>query len=308
MKQQMSLLDGWMVGAGNKQDGFLDKVNALLDFAPLEGVLAKLERGTQGRPPHSAMLMFRLCLLQMFYNLSDPEVETQAADRLSFRKFLGLSLTDKVPDETSLVRFRQKLAAEGIDQELFGLVNGQLEQQGFIVKRATLIDATLVRAATANKAPGAKPLDPDASYTKKAGTYLYGYKVHLAVDADHTLIRKVALSTAKVHESNLADEMIPPDESLVLADKAYDSMARRARLGKRYAIMRQSYRYKKVTAADEAINRLIKPIRARIEKVFGYWKHWMGYTRVRYRGLRANLVELHLRAIAYNLLRVSNLG
>lgn len=94
-------------------------------------------------------------------------METQTADRLSFRKFLALSLADKVPDETSLVRFRQKLAAKGIDQVLFDLVNHQLEQKGYIVKQATVIDATLVRAATGKKAPEAKAIDPDASYAKK---------------------------------------------------------------------------------------------------------------------------------------------
>lgn len=308
MKTQLGLLDGWMVGAGNKQDGFLEQVSALLDFAGLEAALAPLAGTGQGRPPHPPLLMFKLCLLQMFYNLSDPEVETQAADRLSFRRFLGLGLTDKVPDETALVRFRQKLAAAQLDARLFGLVNRQLEQRGYIVKRATLIDATLVRAATGNKAPEAKAIDADASYTRKGGQYNYGYKVHLAVDADHGLIRQVALSTAKVHDSQCIDALIPADDSLVLADKAYDSLQRRADLGPRCGIMRKACRYQQLSAAEQLLNKLIKPVRARIEKIFGYWKQWLGYTRVRYRGLRPNLVELYLRSLAYNLLRAANLS
>lgn len=308
MKKQLGLLDGWMVGAGNKQDGFLDQVSELLDFEGLEAALAPLEGGSQGRPPHAPLLMFKLSLLQMFYNLSDPEVETQAADRLSFRKFLGLSLADKVPDETALVRFRQKLAAAQLDGQLFGLVNRQLAQRGFIVKKATLIDATLVRAATGNKAPEAKAIDADASYTRKGGKYTYGYKVHLAVDAHHGLIRQVALSTAKAHDSQCMDALIPNDDSLVMADKAYDSLERRATLGLRCGIMRKACRYHQLSAAEHRLNKVIKPVRAGIEKIFGYWKQWLGYTRVRYRGLRANLLELRLRSLAYNLLRVANLS
>src|SRR6218665_152465 len=129
MSHQMSLLDGWMM-PGNKGDDFLYKIDEMVDFGAVERELAGLYTATTRRPPHAPLMVFKLCLLQFFYNLSDPEVEIQASDRLSFRRFLGLSLQDRMPDETSLVRFRQRLREAGLEQRLLETINSQLEARG----------------------------------------------------------------------------------------------------------------------------------------------------------------------------------
>lgn len=115
-------------------------------------------------------------------------------DRLSWRKFTGLTLADRVPDETTLVRFRQRRIEHGLHQRLLALVNKQLSAQGLIVREVTLVDATLVQAARRAPTKGSPSGgDPDADYPVKAGQPHYGYKAHVAADRQHTLIRKGGL-------------------------------------------------------------------------------------------------------------------
>ena len=90
------------------------------------------------------------------------------SDRLSWRRFVGLGLQDAVPDETTLVRFRQRLRAHGLHENLLALVNRQLQTQGLILKTCTLVDATLLQAARRAPAKGGPTAgDGDAGYTVK---------------------------------------------------------------------------------------------------------------------------------------------
>src|SRR6185295_15264339 len=147
--------------------------------------------------------LFKGLLLQQWYGLSDPGLEEALRDRASFRFFCGFSLGDAVPDETTFCRFRGALAARGLAEALFAEINRQLEAKGFIVRRGTLLDATLVRAAVQPPHPeegraGAR--DPEARWTvrddPKKNTY--GYKAHVAADQGSGLIRKALLTPANV--------------------------------------------------------------------------------------------------------------
>jgi hypothetical protein len=152
---------------------------------------------TTGRPPCAPLMLFKMSLLQHCYGLSDPQCEELVSDRLSWRRFVGLGLQDAVPDETTLVRFRQRLREHGLHENLLGLVNRQLQTKGLILKTCTLVDATLLQAARRAPAKGdATGGDGDAGYTVKQGRTHYGYKAHVAVDETHTLIRQVTLSAA----------------------------------------------------------------------------------------------------------------
>jgi IS5 family transposase len=176
------------------------------------------------------------------------------------------------------------------------------------VKSGTLMDATLVDAAV--KKPGSpagckSEVDPDADWTRKGAKTYFGYKAHIGVDEGSGLIRRAELTPAKTSDSETADALICGDEAAVYADKAYEQKERRARLkaaGIKDRIMHRSHKHQTQLPHWQAVrNQLISPIRSAVERVFGTFKRSYGYRRVRYRGLSANLLQLRLLCIAFNL-------
>jgi transposase len=165
---QMRLLDSLMTAAPTNE--FLERLDRTLDWQPLEQALQAMYPATTGRPPCAPLVLFKMSLLQHCYGLSDPQCEELVSDRLSWRRFVGLGLQDAVPDETTLVRFRQRLREHGLHENLLALVNRQLQTKGLILKTCTLVDATLLQAA--RRAPAKEDNtggDGDAGYTVKHG-------------------------------------------------------------------------------------------------------------------------------------------
>ena len=306
---QLGLLDSFMPSA--PANDFLQTLDSSLDWKPIERALQAMYPATTGRPPHAPLVLFKMSLLQHCYGLSDPQCEELVGDRLSWRRFVGLGLQDAVPDETTLVNFRKRLRQHGQHENLLVLVNRQLEQKGLILKTCTLVDATLLQAA--RRAPAKEDKtggDGDASYTVKAGQPHYGYKAHVAVDATHTLIRAVTLTSANVHDSQEFETVVTGDEKMVIADKAYWSRARSQWCGQHgvaNGILRKAVRGEKLQECTLRANRLFSAIRCQIEKVFGWWKRSAGYRRVRYVGWEANRLELEFKCVCWNLKRLANL-
>lgn len=260
--------------------------------------------------------MVKALLLQQWYGLSDPGLEEALGDRLSFRRFVGLGLGEGAPDHSTVSRFRKVLRAANLDGALFEEIGRQLEARGLVLKTGTLMDATVVEAAvrkpSGRAGPGARSAsDPDADWTRKNGKSYFGYKAHLGVDQGSGLIRRAALTAAKVYESEVAEALICGDERAVYGDKAYEHKARRARLKAariKDRIMHRSHKHQAQLPPWQARrNTLISPIRSAVERVFGSLKRSYGYRRVRYRSLRANLVELRMLCIAFNLRKADTL-
>jgi IS5 family transposase len=307
---QMGLLDSFM--AQSPANDFLDRLTQLVDWTPIENALQAMYPATTGRPPHAPLVLFKMSLLQHCYGLSDPQCEALVTDRLSWRRFVGLSLHEAVPDETTLVRFRQRLIEHGQHEKLLALVNEQLEARQLVLKRVTLVDATLVQAArraSKKSEPGAG--DGDAGYTVKAGQPHYGYKAHLSVDENHTLIRAASLTSASVHDSREFESVVRGDEELVVADKAYHSQARAAWLAERgilNGILRKAVRGHPLGPWGEHVNKFFSKVRCGIEKIFGWWKRCTGYRRVRYVGWARNRLELEFKCVCWNLKRLTRVG
>jgi IS5 family transposase len=248
-------------------------------------------------------------LLQQWYGLSDPGLEEALGDRLSFRRFVGLALDEAVPDHATISRFRNELAARDLASALFAEVNRQLEGLGLMVKQGTLVDASLIAAQVKPPRPGAgldSKIDRDARWSRNQTGKHFGYKAHIGLDQGSALIRTGRLTPANRNETVVADDLIVGDERAVYADKAYDTRARRARLkaaGIKDRIMHRPHKNRPLTARQQRRNRLIVPIRAGVERVFGTLKRSYGYARVRYRGLIANAAHFQLLCIALNLRR-----
>jgi IS5 family transposase len=253
-------------------------------------------------------MMLKALLLQQWYALSDADLEEAINDRVSFRKFLGLSLEAPAPDHTTLCRFRNRLAQAGLSAKLFAEFERQLDQRGLLLKRGTMIDASIVE--TAHRPPvGDAAVDPDAALTARKGRRgtCYGYKLHAGVDERSRLIRRVALTPANVNDTVEADALVCGDERAVYADKGYAKAARRLwlkSLGIKARIMHKSWGGGPALSRwQKRHNALIAPVRAQVEGVFATLKRWMGLAKVRYRGLARNTSHIELLALAYNMRR-----
>jgi len=329
--EQMSLAEAFL----DPRMGLRGKLRALLeviDWTPLAGLAAQLRPGEAGRPPYPALAMLKALYLAGLYDLSDPGLEEALIDRVSFRLFCGFSLEDKTPDETTLLRFRHDCVSAGVLEAAFAEVNRQLEAKGLMVKKGTLMDATIIAAASArpprnkpDKAaaqagmaaapePGAPAVarEPGASFTRKGGKSYFGYRLHVGADEDSWLVRRLALTPAHVNESCVADALVCGDEKAVYADKGYESKTRRAALKLckiKDRIMHRSHKNQEALPCWQVRrNQLIARRRAPVERVFACLKRRYGRSRMRYRGLRANLADMTRVMTVYNLCRAASLA
>jgi IS5 family transposase len=297
---------------GLGKSGRLDRLSELVKWYRFEKLLARLRDEGPGRPGYRPVLMFRALLLQSLYGLSDVELEEALSDRLSFRRFVGLSLEDATPDSTTLCRFRLKLIDEGLLEKLFVELDRQLDQAGVVLKRGTMLDATLIETGAASPPRGDRehdPVDPDAAFAKRSGKpgFTYGYKAHVGVDQGSGLIRSVITTPANINDTTPADDLIRGDEAAVWGDAAYHTHAREAQLkarGVKPRLMRRPNKHHpKLPARLARYNRLISRRRAAVETTFATLKRRMGLTHIRYIGLTKAHAQIILAAMAFNLRR-----
>jgi transposase, IS5 family len=299
-----------VVGGGNAR---LDRISEVLDWTALEEVLSAVYASTTGRPSFPPLAMFKVLLLQHWYGLGDPEMEEMLGDRLSFRRFVGIGYGERVPDHSTICRFRSALVRQDLGEKLFTLVADQLADRGFVLKAGTLIDATLIRPAAAEppkqKGGGRSHVDPDAKWTKRPnGAAHFGYKLHVAVDQGSTIVRAARLTPANVNEVVIGHELVQGDEQAVWADKGYVGPSLRERLsqsGIKNRVQRKASRVRKLTRWEIRRNVLIARVRGRIEGVFGALKRSYGLGRLRYMGLARNTLSVLITLTAWNLARAA---
>ena len=286
----------------------------------------KKRKSRAGAKPYDVVLMFKIMIIQSLYNLSDDAVEFQILDRISFMRFLGLSLGDRVPDAKTIWLFRERLKQAGLIEPLFEAFDQFLRNSGFAAKKGQIVDASIVSAKTQRNSReenqqiknGQRPKDwscakrrqkdTDASWVKKSGKNYYGYKNHVSIDVKHKLIRHFEVTTASVHDSNVFEQLLGKDNSNknVYADSAYRSKGAVGKLsahGFRDCIQRRGCRYLKLTPQQIDGNHRRAKTRARIEHVFGVQAMMAGSLTIRTIGkLRAKTI-IGLRNLAYNMFR-----
>ncbi len=305
---QLGFADGWLADrvGGNGQLGRLDE---LVKWYRFERLVADMrDAGSAGRPGYPALVLVKTLLLQAMYGLSDRELEDALCDRLSFRRFAGLSLDDTVPDHSVLNRFRNRLVAEGRIDKLFAELDRQLEKAGVILKQGTMLDATLIPTGAARPSGEDAPRDADAAFARRAGRAgsTYGYKAHVGVDKGSGVIRRVLTTPANINDTTPADDLIRGDEQVVWGDAAYHSHAREAALkarGVKPRLARRANKHHPLSRRMTRYNRLIARHRACVETTFATIKHRMGCTTIRYIGLAKASAQVTLVAIAFNLRR-----
>lgn len=306
---QLGLADA-LVARGQGRNDRLDRLDDLVKWYRFEKLLKDLrDAGSAGRPSYPSLAMFKALLLQSLYGLSDAELEDALADRLSFRKFIGLGLEDAVPDHTTLCRFRNLLIAEQRLEKLFGELDRQLERAGVMLKRGTMLDATIIETASRRPPRDGVAADPDARFVKHQGKpgSSFGYKAHVGVDEGSGLIRSVITTPANVNDTTPADALIRGDERAVWGDAAYHTHTRERALkarGVKVRLMRRANKHHPALPPRlQRLNRLIARRRAAVETTFATLKCRMGLRRIRYRGLIKATAQVLLAAMAFNMRR-----
>jgi IS5 family transposase len=239
--------------------------------------------------------MLRVYFLQNWYALSDPMAEETLYDSEAMRRFAGIELgDDRIPDETTILNFRHLLERHDLMEAIFADVNAHLADKGITLRSGTLVDATIIDApsSTKNKA-GAR--DPEMSSTKKGNDWFFGMKAHVGVDSRNGLVHSLETTTARVHDSQIWDELLHGEETSVWADKGYVNAERAAEFagpGKFWGVMRKAPKGSELHPLDDRINRLIAKVRARVEHPFRVIKRQFGHVKTRYRGLAKNRAQL----------------
>lgn len=298
---------------GPRTAAFLRRCEQLIDWQEMARSIAELfpHHPAGGRPFWPAITMLKCLMLQKWFNLSDPQLEEQLRDRISFRRFVALSFDDATPDETTMVNFRKRLREHGCASTLFDAVVARLRERGLVLKEGTIVDATIIDAPMGQKIKDGDDgferhtHDRAATYTKNHGTLRHGYKAHIATDTRGMIIDRV-FDTARPHDSNHIDQLIAAEQTAVYADSAYGSKERRTRLrdkGVTDRIVHKRVRGQdELSPAQKAHNTSCSKVRAFVEHPRA-WMVKMGYTVARYRGLTRNALDFALMSIAYNLKR-----
>ena len=301
---QPSFVDAMVSGYG-KVGGFLDRI----EQGAFEALLLPIHGSAMGAPGYPPLTMFKILLLQQWHTLSDPGAEEACATGCRFAVSHGLPLDMETLDHASIWRFRQMIDKLGLSTKLLAEVNRQLDARGFVIKRGTLVDATLIAGAVRRpyEGGGVNPRDPEARFTRKRDKTYFGYKAHLAVDEESGLVRQAEMTSANVHDSRLGETLIQGDEQGYFADRAYDSQALRETLEHRGLVDGIAWKVKHARYPLEIWQRLHNAwagsVRSAVERAFATMKRWYGMGRVRYRGLSRNACHLQFVAMATNMKR-----
>ena len=306
---QLTFADMMVTGA-TRTSARLQAIHDLVDWKAFDRHLRRLtKRSGMGPTGYPLLNLFKTMILQRLYDLSDPAMEEMLYDRLSFRSFCGFGVSDSLPDETTLCRFRALLGPGA--QELFCELLAQLETKGFTAKTGVMVDATVV-ASSAKRPQGGQvsTRDPQAGWTKKNGAYHHGYKMRTCVDEKHQLIQGVVVTGADVHDGLALGALVLEEDTALFADKAYASAKNRKLLEQRQIkdhILHKRVRGKRLTDEQNKDNHIWAKVRCQIERVFAHLKGTQGLERTRYLGIQKNTAWAFLTALAYNLKRCAKI-
>ena len=279
---------------------FLEEMTRVVPWKDLTALIEPhYPKGKTGRPPMGLEVMLRVHLLQQWFGLSDPAMEEALHDVPLYREFAGLEgPMRRLPDESTILRFRHLLEKHNLGDAILATVNVILQRHGLMLKAGTVVDATLISAPSSTKNDSGER-DPEMHQTKKGNQWYFGMKAHVGTDAESGLVHTVIGTAANVNDVTRGHDLLHGEEDVVFADAGYQGAMKRPeatgvqwhvamRPGKRRMLdmKRESHRL-----IDEA-ERLKASVRAKVEHAFRVIKLQFGFTKVRYRGLAKNTAQL----------------
>jgi len=281
---------------------FLEEMDRVVPWAELVALITPyMPEGRRGRPPFAVEVMLRLHFMQQWFNLSDPAMEEALHDMALFRDFAGLGGWDaRLPDETTILRFRHVLEKHKLAPQILQTINDLLHSRGLLLRAGTVVDATLIAAPSSTKnASGER--DPEMKQSKKGEQWYFGLKAHIGVDAESGLVHTVRATAGNVNDVIEANALLHGQESEVFGDAGYQGADKRpdAREGVRWNVAMRPGKRRALDPSRESqrliekLEKLKASIRAKVEHPFRVIKRQFGHVKVRYRGLAKNAAQLH---------------
>lgn len=310
--KQMTLATGTgfeLHARSTRKAEFLAKMESLMPWSELCALIEPhYPKAGNGRPPIGLERMLRMYWIANWFNLADEACEDAMYDIAVFREFCGFDLgRERIPDATTLLKFRHLLEENDFGKEMFARVGALLQANGVKVSGGTIVDATLIAAPPSTKNED-KARDPEMHQVKKGNQWHFGMKIHVGADSKTGLIHSASITAANVHDSHEVPNLLHGDETRFYGDSAYRGKAQRERLREiapyaRDFTNKRAYRNAPLSDADKATNRRKSSIRAKVEHPFLILKRLWGFAKVRYRGLTKNANRAFAMLAAINLLK-----
>ena len=313
MKQ--SSLDLNLSTKKTRKQELLAQMDLVVPWAALvELITPYYPEGKNGRPPFALETMLRIHCMQQWFSLSDLGMEEAFFDTPLYRDFAGLDAHGRMPDESTILRFRHRLERHKLADQILATVNELLAAQGLLLKAGTAVDATLIAAPSSTKNKD-KARDPEMHQTKKGQQWYHGMKAHTGTDAHFGLVHTLRCTAANVHDVLEANSLLHGDETDVFADAGYQGADERpdAVQGKRWHVAMKRSKRKALDQSKprgqllEQLEQVKSRIRAKVEHPYRVLKCQFGYVKVRYRGLMKNAQQLHTLFALGNLWTVRRL-
>ena len=299
MKQ--SSLDLSLSTRRTRKQEFLSQMERVVPWAVLVDLIAPYyPEGKNGRPPFALQTMLRIHFMQQWFTLSDLAMEEALFDVPLYREFAQLDVRGRMPDESTILRFRHRLERHKLAEQILASVNNLLSAKGLLLKAGTAVDATLIAAPSSTKNKD-KKRDPEMHSSQKGKQWYFGMKAHIGVDADSGLVHTVRGTSGNVADVVEGNSLLHGQETDAFGDAGYQGVDKRPdaqkgvtwhvamRPGKRKELDKEN---KPVDALIEQLEKLKAGIRAKVEHPFRVLKRQFGYTKVRYRGLKKNTLQL----------------
>ena len=297
---QISFADAEYAGKRKKirREVFLEEMELVVPWKPLLKVIEPhYPTAGRGRRPYPLESILRVHLTQNWFTYSDPAMEEALYEIASLRAFAHLSLTEAIPDETTILNFRHLLEENDLAEDILKLVNAHLARKGLLLKRGSIVDATIIAAPSSTKnAQGQR--DPEMHQTKKGNQWYFGMKAHIAVDADSGLVHTVTTTAANEADVEQVADLLHGKEEEVYADSGYrGAQSRVNRNGLQWHI---AARPSDIAKMPEGRARALvqknehrkASVRAKVEHPFRVIKRQFGLVKVRFRGLQKNTAHV----------------
>jgi IS5 family transposase len=279
---------------------FLAQMERVVPWVALVDLIAPYYGdGQNGRPPFALETMLRVHFMQQWFSLSDPAMEEAFFDTPLYREFAQLDGHGRLPDESTILRFRHRLEKHKLAEQILATVNALLSERGLLLKAGTAVDATLIPAPSSTKNKD-RARDPEMHSSKKGNQWHFGMKAHIGVDADSGLVHTVRGTSGHVGDVTEGNSLLHGEEVDAFGDAGYQGIDKRPDAKDRvtwHIAMKPGQRKKlsKDKASDVLVNQLEKlkaGIRAKVEHPFRVVKRQFGYVKARYRGLKKNTAQL----------------
>lgn len=211
-----------------KREEFLEIMDEIIPWDEWVGVIEPYyPKRKRGRPPMGIEKMLRMYMLQIWFNLSDPATEDAIYDSYTMQKFTGIDfMTEAVPDETTLCKFRHLLERNGLNKLFFNAINRVMVQTGHMMKGGTIVDATIINAPSSTK-NAEKARDPEMHQTKKGNEWRFGMKCHIGAGAGSGLVYAITVTAANVHDVTQTEHFLREDDEVVYGDPGYIGVQKR---------------------------------------------------------------------------------